>query len=670
MLRLLELAGSDFARDQVCALFSAAPLLDGNGRAIPAIEWARVSRKAGVVRGIDEWRVRLAGYAASLGNDEWSERERARTVALAEFVASLAAELDLAKLPGTWAGFAAWAHRLVRRFLGRDQRRQAWPQLEQEAARRVEAIVDRLGGLDAVDRGASLDAFRRTFELECGAARDRVGRLGDGLLAAPVGYALGVDLERVWVCGLAEGVFPAVPRDDPLLGDAERASLEGELRLRAERVDDAERAVLAAFASTSGARVATWPRGDLRRSTEHVPSRFLLDTLAALEPAAVHDRPSFAHGVATVAFPATDQELGVRAALAQAPWIAAVTPVWRGRDLMRARASDEFTRFDGNLAALGPELARVSPLDTARPVSPTRLERWVGCPHAYLMQAILHVEPVEQPEEIMQLQPIERGSMVHAVLDTFLASGPRTRERLRALGEEECAAAEARGVTGRRLLWERDRRMLLAELDAFFDADAVWRAERGADTLATELPFGLRTVDDAVELEWDDGRRILVRGSADRVDRTADGALVVVDYKTGKPDSYNGLSPDDPVARGARLQLPIYARAAVAAFAADRVEAYYWFVGRGNNARIGYEVDAAIDDAFMDVVRTIADNIEAGVFVANPPAPGPSPFIACHFCDPDGLGTADAWRRWERKYNAPELDGYRSLLEAPEDDDS
>src|SRR3954454_6898765 len=30
LLRLFALAGSDFARDDVCALFSAAPLLDGN----------------------------------------------------------------------------------------------------------------------------------------------------------------------------------------------------------------------------------------------------------------------------------------------------------------------------------------------------------------------------------------------------------------------------------------------------------------------------------------------------------------------------------------------------------------------------------------------------------------------------------------------------------------
>jgi hypothetical protein len=40
----------------------------------------------------------------------------------------------------------------------------------------------------------------------------------------------------------------------------------------------------------------------------------------------------------------------------------------------------------------------------------------------------------------------------------------------------------------------------------------------------------------------------------------------------------------------------------------------------------------------------------------------------CRTCDPDGLGTADRWREWERVYAAPELAGYRALLESDEGD--
>jgi hypothetical protein len=43
------------------------------------------------------------------------------------------------------------------------------------------------------------------------------------------------------------------------------------------------------------------------------------------------------------------------------------------------------------------------------------------------------------------------------------------------------------------------------------------------------------------------------------------------------------------------------------------------------------------------------------VFPARPPAPAPSPFVPCRFCDPDGLGTNDRWREHEAKLGAPEL---------------
>ncbi len=663
LLRLVDLASGAYRRDEVCALLASAPVLDGEGHRVPAIEWERTTRHAGIVGGLDEWRQRLDAYGRSLGAADRDERERARTNALRSFIDTLALELGTGAEPKSWAAATAWAHRLVRRFIGDERRRASWPAIEQDAARRVELALDRLGGLDAVDSRPTLATFQRTLALELDAGRSLVGRLGEGLLVGPVSFALGVEFERVWVCGLAEGVFPTVPHDDPLLGDTERASLDGELRLRAEYTDDAERHVLAALASTRGDRVCTWPRGDLRRTSERVPSRFLARTLAAADVDPPQEVKSYAHGISVAPFPATRHELAVRGALGDAAWVRALPPVARGRELLAARASESFTRFDGNLSALGERLRRVGPLDNERATSPTRLQTWVACPHAYLMGAVLYVEPVERPETIWQMSPLDRGSLVHEVLEHFVADGTFDRARLRALAEQACAAAEARGITGRRLLWERDRRVLLAELDAFFDADAAWRTARDARPLAAELSFGFAADGtEPVEVRWSDGRAVRLRGKADRIDVTAAGDLLVVDYKTGKPDDYRALAPDNPVDQGNHLQLPIYAHAARAAYPeygrAD-VSAYYWFVGRGNNQVIGYSVDEHVDDEF----------IEAGIFVANPPPPGPSPFVSCAFCDPDGMGTADAWRAWERKYGAPELAPYRSLLEVHEVDE-
>jgi hypothetical protein len=114
----------------------------------------------------------------------------------------------------------------------------------------------------------------------------------------------------------------------------------------------------------------------------------------------------------------------------------------------------------------------------------------------------------------------------------------------------------------------------------------------------------------------------------------------------------------------------VYAYAARAAYGNrdTPVEAQYWFVGRGENEQIGYVVDTAVDEAFEAALRNIVDGIEQGVFVAVPPEPGPRPFVPCAACDPDGLGTADRWREFERKLSAPELDVYHALTEVDEDE--
>lgn len=211
------------------------------------------------------------------------------------------------------------------------------------------------------------------------------------------------------------------------------------------------------------------------------------------------------------------------------------------------------------------------------------------------------------------------------------------------------------------------------ELDAFLVADAQYRQAHGARTVATEAAFGLPGAPNpAIEIALRDGRVVRVRGKADRIDRLADGRLVVIDYKTGSPRRYEHLDHDDPVPGGFGLQLPVYAAAARAGFgtADTPIDAYYWFVGRGENARIGYEVDAPVVDAFEVAVRAIVDGIEGGVFVAVPPPPGPrGPYIACRYCDPDGLGTAERWREWERTCDAPELAGFRALVMADDEGD-
>lgn len=695
LLRLLALVDHDFRREDVCALMAGVPLLDGRGRPVEAAVWERISRDAGVVGGVAQWKARLDRYLAGLpesdsdsnGTPSWVDIERSRATALQDFIARLAADLERA--PRSWSEMARWARRIVARWIGEEDRRVTWSPFEQEAARRVDAAIERLGGLDSVEASPTLEVFRRSLALELDASRDRVGRLGEGLLVGPAVLALGVELERLWVCGLAEGVFPAAPRDDPLLADADRAALAGEMRLRSDRIADDQRALLAALANTTGARVLCFSRGDLRRNTEHVPSRFLLDTVEALSGSRgvgsvlpVSEPwwttvPSFVHGLVHAPFPATRHELDVRAALAHEPWIAALPGVARSLALARARRSADFTRFDGNLAHLRERIAARSPAAAGVEVSATRLETWARCPHAYFAIYLLHVSAIERPEEILQISPLERGNVVHHALDHFLSELIGTpgigrpwsvahRERLHAILRDACDEVEASGLGGRRLLWERARREMHAQFDAFLDYDGGYRDLQGAETIATELGFGRRDGSrPAIEINCSDGRTLRLAGSIDRIDRLGDGRLAVIDYKSGGASSYQKLSHENPLLDSRRLQLPLYAHAARSVLGADphaEVEASYWFVKDLKGSR-GYAVDLPVEEALDRALISIVDGIESGVFVHRPPAPGGwHGYIECPYCDPDGLGTADRHRDWLRKVGAPELAGYRDLL--------
>ena len=99
--------------------------------------------------------------------------------------------------------------------------------------------------------------------------------------------------------------------------------------------------------------------------------------------------------------------------------------------------------------------------------------------------------------------------------------------------------------------------------------------------MAVEHRFGVDEGDDAVVLDIGDGRTVAFRGFIDRIDRTADGGVLVVDYKTGSDWGYKALDTDI-TDRGRKLQLGVYALAARQHVQeATSVDSRYWFVRRG-----------------------------------------------------------------------------------------
>lgn len=668
--RLLALPDRDFHRADVMNLLTATPAPDGS-RSHSITVWERLSREAGVVAGRADWDRKLQHLASrlELKDATWLSEQAGELRRLVLSTIDALVEATGGE-PIAWAQRVRWLRQLGHQVL-KAGTVQGWPAAEVRAAERVDSALDRIAALDELEPACTFDAFRRTLALELDADLGRSGRFGEGVLLAPLSYAIGLDLDLAVVLGGAEGLLPARLQEDTLLSDYDRQQAGGELPLRADHPQRQRRQLHAALA---GARrhVLTAPRGDLRASSERSRSRWL-DELLQQGKAELDEAPSFAHGVAHALRPATEQEhrlqAGTERVIGTDPIVAA------GATLLRSRASSAFTRFDGNLSATDPKP------ELRVPVSPTRLETWANCPYAYFVHQVLGVEPIEDPTTQLRIPPMERGALIHEVLDEFFTEilqrpshdqpqpgepwGQHHRELMAKIAEQACARYEARGVVGRQVFWSRDRARTIATLVRFLDDDHRFRQEAASRPVATELSFGFEETDAGpTRIDVPGHGPLEVHGYIDRVDVADDGAVHVVDYKTGRPDSYLGLSEANPHGGGTRLQLALYALAARDSFGDQdsRLVAEYWFISELNRLRrVGYTVtDQALDEV-IGALSTILDGITAGLFPARPDPNDSGPWVRCPYCNPDGLGVTELRRTWERKRTDPALGAYVAL---------
>jgi len=625
----------------------------------------------------------------------------------------------LSRVPDSWAGWAEWATDLLAELLGGATRRAGWPQEEIVAFDAVHEALGRIGALDRVGGSApnAVD-FRTALGAELDAPAPATTRFGHGLLVGHIHEAIGLDLDVVCVVGMVDGAFPAPRGDDVLLPNRERAGAASDVPLREHDAADSRRDFLAALASARE-RVLSCARYDQRHGRELRPARALLQALEALESdgrrisareLAIGPTPSLAGGrfqfVASFAEAVRDAE-GRGEPVSDADWCVRSLTRWVaagravcdhflvGEDeilatallVRRDRRSERFTRFDG----LVEHLEIPSPL-AGVVQSATGLESFARCPRRYYFSHLLGVVARQGPETVLQLVPAERGLLVHRVLERLVAEeitrrsrnepdvaedptedptedhgaedpteDPAAREaRMLAYVEEEVADAQRRGVTGHPALWALERSRIVSDLREHLRADAELRAATGERPVAVELHFGPTSGTDVV-VETPKGP-VRFRGRLDRVDELAGGWLAVVDYKSGKrhPPQRDG----DPLSGGTRLQLPLYALAAKAAYGAERkVRAGYWFVGSPTPPE-WLTLDDALEERLAQVVGTLSETIGAGRF---PARPGPSDGrgdrgINCAHCPYDAMCPPDRAPAWRRKRSDPALGAYVALV--------
>lgn len=406
--------------------------------------------------------------------------------------------------------------------------------------------------------------------------------------------------------------------------------------------------------------ILSYPRADERSGRERLPSLFFVAAAQALE-----SRPL---GTLELQRLTAEDDLGdvpleetldrserdlVRVRQGKglaALQIAAASRFFRQSHLASAaRWSKDFTPYDGLVAHSPRDGAdsdrarvlreRLDPLSARATVSASRLALYARCGFQYFLENVLRLEPTLEPEERKKLEPLERGSLFHDVAERFLRElrdkgllPVQNEDAFRARLIEMADAALDLHVAGSpprfTLLWDRERRRFKETLLSWLarEADA---AERSTPAYF-EVAFGPRPGGDPspgephmkepLEIDLGDARTLRVSGRIDRIDRRADGTLVLRDYKTGRaPKDEAGIFRG-----GKQLQIPFYVLAAAKLFPDEPVvEAFLDYVDGGR--QVALDLSAVKGEGFRTLLRGLVDGIAAGIFMQEP--------SVCDWCD-------------------------------------
>jgi ATP-dependent helicase/nuclease subunit B len=590
--------------------------------------------------------------------------------------------------------------------------------LTRGAAAFVTEFARVIDDLDAAARIALETLFREIAELPAAPVRldDALERLRDavGELAVMAdrprpgrlhvsGFAAGGHSGRnhTFLLGLDETRHPGRDLEDPVLLDDERRRINESLNrpllsIERERPREQARALQACVARLRGHLTASYSKFDLRnlsQAGEPAPSPFFLelyraktgtnadygDMLADLPPPAgfVPDaRTALDEGewwLARLAAVAAAPGSGAPLVRRRFPWLE------DGRVARAARASDDFTLWDGRLAAPTPEL---DPRRTGAPTSASLVQSLAGCPFAYFVRNVLKVQPPDDLDRDSKrwLEPRDEGSLLHEVFRTFLEDLTRRGEKpetvrhaeaLFALAEEHIAAWRERVPPSSEVAFQSQRETILHACRTFLAAETDHC--RDVTPRWFEVGFGMRHVADGgiasaepVEISLGRGERVRLRGSIDRVDEAKDGVYHVWDYKTG---SAAGIQEGRGLYGGRQAQPALYALAFETLLKRSGREGRvalsgYFFPGRkGEGQRMTIPVDA---QETGQALARLFDLAGAGLF------PHATSKTGCKFCEFEAVcgGPADASAASLRKLAAstdPILTAFRQLHGDEED---
>lgn len=653
--------------------WSDRPTPDDKGRPVPATAWANLAREARANGAPDAWHSRLNHHQAKvaarmkeLRDDYDDSRLRQDCANLHSFIAALSRRLHALGRPHlNWASAADHITEALAayRWFGdgeTDRDRQL-----------IDDLIASLPELEQWDADYDLDTLQEAIREGLQAPVSSRGQsVGAGVYIGPPAGIAGARYDSVYVVGMVERQFPPRPAASPWLADnpAERrreAALELYDFLAAVAAADQVTLCWPAAADSRQAYPSRWlvaaanhlhqnAGGSGRLAYDHIAAGAGSPHWLALIPS----RPAgLAQLPASNLAPADANDYRLMHHLAAAPEKLRARSDHRMRralDARKARSSNALTEWDGKVPANIPRIARIA--TQQYPISPSALETWAACPYRYFLSRTLGLSALPDDDDADELSPLDRGNLVHKILERFVNAGKQTPEQLLALAEQEFENAAARGIAVHHLLWEMEKAKIRAGLTAFLDSEKAWLGHAPPDESRAEVAF------DEVTATVAGLGEVWFRGSIDRLD-VLGNEVRVRDFKTGRPTNYtSGPDTQDAVtvANGRALQLPVYTAAARRDYPNATITASYCFPLADNKKHDARPYDDAQDqDEFHVTLRRIIGSARAGIFPATPDGEGDR--TNCHWCDFNRLCPTRRRQIWERKGGDDAVQPYNDL---------
>ena len=637
---LIEILSGPVKRKRLVEFLVSAPLKAPPGpgsEADPFSLWVRKSAEFGLT-GEDGW-VEENGNLIELLSQEDESPDTEEALLSAKITGDILKRIMSARKKfeekGSWPEISSRLSVLFRDIFKADQ----------DLDKLCLAIED-LSRLYRVSDSVSFSLLARTVKsLLRGLGETRHKFSPEGINLLTLEQARGLSFKTVFLAGLNDENIPGVIRQDPFLKDRERVQLNeaagGKIFLQKKtgRLAELELIFTLAVQSAKAELICSAPLSDASSGNKRIKSFFLESlerSLNGSEKRGVEMKkvfrkqiPQKAHELLSV------DEFDYSGALSFRESGGGNIPPGnffaRAIEMLKKRRNESrFTPFDGVFETRKARACIRSMLERKGYLfSATSLERYARCPFSFLISNILQVESLEEPETVIGINAMQRGIIVHELLEQFYRSLaekdllPVKRDKRELIWKifKETADKVFRRYSRNRpvglgLLWEMEKGRIERSVNIFLEKELD---EKGRYTpVLFEKSFSL-SPDDIELILPGEKRKVGFRGRIDRIDFMGKESFRVVDYKTGSLDN----KKNNTLKGGDYIQLPVYLLGAssisgrplkkgIAEYRAVRTK------GKKSAVRFDGERLTEMKTEFEEILETIIRGIEEGLFFAVP----------------------------------------------------